>query len=122
MGESQESVAFPFDEESGQKQYVVGTNPQSDLKLPEGRDASPTHAEIHRNDEFSLRTLPAEVQHKILCLGTFLTNYQMKDSTFNLSSSARHGTIIYRRCPFLVEPGSIENFQFGDLLVQISRY
>jgi hypothetical protein len=119
---SKDCVVLPFPGSSPEQFYAIGSSPQADLKLEEAFDTSLNHAEIRRTDEFCFRSLPPETLQQFLRIGTFLTNYQLKDGTFSIANAARYGTLICRSSPFLVEPGSIENFQFGNLLLQISRY
>ncbi len=118
-----EFVELKFDHNFHKDQYAVGSGQGADTKLSGGSEIAPIHAIIKREEQFSLAALTnPELRKKVTRILKFATNFHVRDSVFKVQNEAEHGTLIYRKQEFVVTPNTMELFQFGNLLLQLSRY
>lgn len=104
-----------FDHSKGKDEYTVGSNKDSFIILEATPDASLTHATIKKIEGY----VNVE-ESKKPCKSN--ERFASHEGIFRVSNSAQYGTLIFSRRTFLIPPQTMELFQFGNLMVQISRY
>ena len=115
-------IELKFSHDLKSDQYSIGSGKEADVKLEPKLEIAPVHAIIKRSDELTIPSSPSENRTKIERITKFMMNFHVKSAAFKVQNESQYGTLIYRRQEFLVTPNTMELFQFGNLLLQLSRY
>jgi len=121
---SEKQYYLQFPDELQENSYKIGISEDAVVKLSKNKytEDSKIYANIKRHDEYKISHLPIKKQCEIFRMLKFCTNLRISDTIFKLENFGQFGTVVSREIPFLIEPNTMELFQIGNLLIQISRY